>query len=66
MDFGDYKKIQRTDEEEILYIAGKHFSPYWALSYNFPESACDENLITREYLKKTLGSFQTINSNKMI
>lgn len=62
VDFFEYEKLERTNEEEILYIAGKHFSPYWSLAYNFPKSAIKENLITGEYLKKTLASFQDSNN----
>lgn len=58
IDFSEYEKLDRTREEEILYIAGKHFSPYWSLAYNFPKSVIKDNLVTEEYLKKTLGSFQ--------
>jgi len=66
IDFADYEKLERTKEEEALHLAGKHFSPYWALSYNFPESACERNLITKEYLEKTLGSFQNLNEVKTV
>jgi thioester reductase-like protein len=61
MSFSDFEKIARTNEEEILYQTGKHFSPYWALPYNFPTSICRENLITKEYLDKTLREFQAVN-----
>ena len=61
-DFAGYKGLERTKEEEVLYLAGKHFSSYWSLTYNFPESAVKENLITEEYLKKTLKSFQHSNN----
>ncbi|MDP3989355.1 MAG: SDR family oxidoreductase [bacterium] len=61
-DFADYEKLERTKWEEILYFAGKHFGPYWSLPYNFPASAIRENLITEEYLKKTLRSFQNSNN----
>ncbi|PIZ78629.1 MAG: hypothetical protein COY01_04085 [Candidatus Pacebacteria bacterium CG_4_10_14_0_2_um_filter_40_20] len=56
--FSEYEKLDKTQAEEILYLSGKHFSPYWSLPYNFPESALDKNLITEEYLKRTLNSFQ--------
>jgi len=64
INFADYKKIERTHEEEMLYRAGKHFSPYWSLDYNFPESIISESLITEDYLKKTLGIFQDTNNTK--
>ena len=65
-DFHNYEKLERTSEEEVLSIVGQHFNPYWALSYNFPESVCSENLITREYLEKTLDVFQGKNSIKIV
>lgn len=58
MGFSDYKNLQRTDGENILYNAGKYFSPYWSLSYNFPQSTCKQNYITKEYVTKTLESFK--------
>lgn len=58
IDFANYKKLERSREEEILYVTGKHFSPYWSLAYNFPKSEIKDNLITEEYLKNTLRSFQ--------
>ena len=61
IDFVDYEKLDRSKEEEVLYLAGKHFSPYWSLAYNFPNSAIKENLITEAYLKKTLGAFKYSN-----
>jgi nucleoside-diphosphate-sugar epimerase len=61
IDFVDYEKLDRSKEEEVLYLAGKHFSPYWSLAYNFPDSAIKENLITEAYLKKTLGAFKYSN-----
>lgn len=64
INFTDYKKLGRTHEEEVLYLAGRHFSPYWSLDYNFPEPALAENLITEDYLKKTLGVFQNANNIK--
>lgn len=60
IDFVDYEKLDRS-KEEVLYLAGKHFSPYWSLAYNFPNSAIKENLITEAYLKKTLGAFKYSN-----
>jgi len=66
IDFAEYEKLDRTKSEEALYLAGKHFGPYWSLSYNFPKSACKENLITEEYIRKTLGSFQDSNNIKNI
>lgn len=56
--FSEYEKLDKTPAEEILYVYGKHFSPYWSLPYNFPQSALDINLISEEYIKKTLASFQ--------
>jgi thioester reductase-like protein len=61
IDFVDYEKLERSKEEEVLYLAGKHFSSYWSLAYNFPNSVSKENLITKEYLKKTLSAFQSSN-----
>ena len=66
MDFSDYVKLERTNEEEILSVVGQHFSPYWSLSYNFPDPICSENLITKEYLYKTLSVFQEKNKIKVI
>ena len=60
--FSEYEKLDKTQAEEILYLSGKHFSPYWSLLYNFPKSALDKNLITEEYIKKTLKSFQDSNN----
>jgi nucleoside-diphosphate-sugar epimerase len=56
--FPEYEKLRKTQAEEILYLSGKHFSPYWSLPYNFPESALAKNLISEEYIKKTLKSFR--------
>jgi nucleoside-diphosphate-sugar epimerase len=61
IDFVDYEKLDRSKEEEVLYLAGKHFSPYWSLAYNFPNSEIKENLIKEEYIKKTLGAFKYSN-----
>lgn len=58
IDFSEYEKLGKTQAEEILYLSGKHFSPYWSLPYNFPKSALDKNLISEEYIKKTLKSFR--------
>lgn len=66
MDFSDYVKLERTNEEKILSVVGQHFSPYWSLSYNFPDPLCSENLITKEYLRKTLSVFQEKNKIKVI
>jgi thioester reductase-like protein len=62
INFADYETFERTREEDVLCLIGKHFSPYWSLDYNFPKSAVAENLITNEYLKKTLRSFQDLNT----
>lgn len=64
--FADYENYQRSSNEEMLYLAGKHFGPYWSLTYNFPESVCKENLITNEYLRKTLGLFQNLNKSEIV
>ena len=60
--FSEYETLDKTQAEEILYISGKHFSPYWSLPYNFPESALTKNFITEGYLKRTLNSFQSSNN----
>ncbi len=62
IDFSEYEKLGKTQAEEILYLSGKHFSPYWSLPYNFPKSALDKNLISEEYIKKTLKSFRDANN----
>jgi len=62
IEFSEYEKLDKTEAETILYLSGKHFSSYWSLPYNFPKSALNENLITEEYLKKTLHSFQNSNN----
>lgn len=64
--FPEYEKLDKTQAEEILYFSGKHFSPYWSLPYNFPKSALDTNLITKEYLKGTLSSFQGSNNIRTV
>ena len=66
IDFADYERLKRTRGEEVLYLAGKHFSPYWSLAYNFPKPACKENLITKEYLTKTLTLFQDAHNLKVV
>jgi len=66
IDFVDYEKLERSKEEEVLYLAGKHFSSYWSLAYNFPNPAIKENLVTKEYLNKTLSVFQEENKIKVI
>lgn len=58
--FSEYEKIDKTQAEEILYSYGKHFSHYWSLLYNFPKSTLDKNLISEEYIKKTLKAFQDL------
>jgi len=62
IDFSEYEKLDKIQAEEILYLSGKHFSHYWSLPYNFPKSALDKNLITEEYIKRTLLSFQDPNN----
>jgi len=66
MDFSDYVKLERTNEEKLLSVVGQHFSSYWSLSYNFPNPLCSKNLITKEYLYKTLSMFQEKNKIKVI
>jgi nucleoside-diphosphate-sugar epimerase len=66
IDFTDYKKLARTSAEESLCLVGQHFSSYWSLAYNFPQSAVAENLITRDYLRRTLQSFQTYRNQKVV
>ena len=60
--FSEYEKLDKTEADNILYVSGKHFGSYWSLPYNFPKSALDRNLITEEYIKKTLHSFQGSNN----
>lgn len=52
--FEDFETLHLTFEEKSLYEFIKHFYPYWSISYDFPSSACQENLITHTYLYKTL------------
>ena len=66
MGYDEYKKASKTQEEEILATAGRHFSPYWSLSYNFPESVCTENMITKKYLGKTLSCFTEARNFKVV
>ena len=56
--FEEFDKLDLTEVERNLYKFGAHFNPYWSLSYNFPETICTENLITKEYLAKTLDYFR--------
>ncbi len=56
--FEEFDKLDLTEVERNLYKFGAHFNPYWSLAYNFPETICTENLITEEYLTKTLDYFR--------
>jgi len=62
IEFSEYESLDKTEGEKILYVSGEHFGSYWSLPYNFPKSALDENLITKEYIKKALHSFQSSNN----
>jgi hypothetical protein len=64
--FSEYEQLDKTKAEEILYLLRKHFSSYWSLPYNFPKSSLDKNLITEEYIKKTLHSFQSSNNISIV
>ena len=66
IEFSEYEKLYKTEAESILYVSGKHFGSYWSLPYNFPKSALDKNLITEEYIKKTLHSFQDANNTSTV
>lgn len=66
IDFAEYEKLDRSKEEEVLYVVGKHLSPYWSLTYKFPKSAIKENLITKEYLQKTLDVFEASNKISVV
>lgn len=56
--FEEFGKLNLTETERKLYQFGAHFNPYWSLAYDFPETICTENLITQEYLAKTLDYFR--------
>lgn len=66
IEFSEYESLDKTEAEKILYVSGKHFGSYWSLPYNFPKSALDENLITEEYIKTTLHSFQSFNNISIV
>lgn len=55
--FGDYGKLDLSDEERRLHNFCRHFNPYWTINYNFPATVCAENLINHEYLSRTLSYF---------
>lgn len=55
--FEEFGKLNLTEIERKLYQFGAHFNPYWSLAYDFPETICKDNLITEEYLVKTLDYF---------
>jgi nucleoside-diphosphate-sugar epimerase len=63
--YEEYDKLDKTEEEEMLCTLGKHMNPYWSLTYNFPESACGDNLITEEYIQNALRYYsRETNSTK--
>jgi nucleoside-diphosphate-sugar epimerase len=55
--FDDFATLALTEEEARLYTFASHFSPYWTMTYRFPDSVCTENLIDRAYLTRTLEAF---------
>lgn len=59
--FEDYGKLDLTDEERRLHNFCMHFNPYWTITYRFPATICDENLINHEYLSKALSYFANSN-----
>jgi thioester reductase-like protein len=56
--FEEYGKLDLTEAEKKMYQFGAHFEPYWSLAYDFPETVCTSNLISGEYLTKTLTYFR--------
>jgi nucleoside-diphosphate-sugar epimerase len=55
--FKEFGDLKLTDEEKKFYQLGLHFSPYWSLDYDFPNSLCVENLISEKYIIKILDYF---------
>ncbi len=55
--FEGFASIDLTSIEKELYRLMIHFSPYWSTAFSFPESLCEDNKITSEYLTRTLSYF---------
>ena len=64
MSFEEYGMQTLTDQENKLYQFIKYYYPYWVIPYNFPDDTAQENLITHDYLIKTLTFFTSSESFK--
>lgn len=56
--FLDFKNLTLTEEEAKLYLYANHFIPYWGMTYDFPKSVFDGDLIDDEYMNKILTFFR--------
>lgn len=54
IDFEKFGDLTLSEEERTLYKYINYYYPYWSISYDFPLSACQKNLINHDYLFKTL------------
>lgn len=56
--FKEFGELDLTNEEKRLYKSSMHLYPYWSINYDFPTSACSDNLINSAYLATILKYFQ--------
>ena len=59
--FDEFGKLNLKVEEQGLYGFIKYYYPYWSITYDFPSSICEENLINHDYLVKTLTFLNSSN-----
>lgn len=62
----EYETMDRNAGEELLFTVSTYFREYWALSYSFPESIVKDNLITKEYLERTLGVYESAQKIQLV
>jgi len=61
LSFEQFGKLELSIEEQTLYEFIKHYYPYWSITYDFPPSVCQENIINYDFLFETLTFLSSSN-----